>query len=129
MVVPVCGGILVGRPIAGSLARSVFLCTCPACGVGRLYKSYLKPSDSCTHCGLKIADYDAADGPAYTVMFLVGIIVTIAAVYVEFHYTVPLGFHLMVWPLCILVLSLALLPSVKALFMVWLYRLKLDQNA
>lgn len=108
---------------------SIFKLRCPACGVGKLYHRYLKINPVCTHCALPLAKYDAADGPAYVVMFLVGLLVTLAAVYTEFHYEVPLWLHLVAWPPLILLMCLALLPSGKAFFMVMLYRLKVDDNA
>ena len=45
---------------------------CPRCGVGRLFRGYLKVQDRCANCDLEFALYPADDGPAYLTIALVG---------------------------------------------------------
>lgn len=44
---------------------------CPACGKGRMFRSYLKVDDHCPHCGEALHHQRADDGPAYLTILLV----------------------------------------------------------
>jgi len=45
---------------------------CAACGKGRLFRRYLKVNPNCEHCGHRLAQYPADDGPAYLTIVLMG---------------------------------------------------------
>lgn len=45
---------------------------CPNCGTGPLYKSYLKPRDTCVVCGEELHHHRADDGPAYLTILVAG---------------------------------------------------------
>ncbi len=45
---------------------------CPHCGEGKLFRSYLKVTPTCTACGHDLAKYPADDGPAYFTILIVG---------------------------------------------------------
>lgn len=49
---------------------------CPKCGKGGLFKSYLKPKDACSACGLDLSQIRADDGPPWLTILLTGHIVT-----------------------------------------------------
>src|SRR5688572_22002500 len=57
-----------------ALARGA-LCTCPACGEGKLFRKFLKVADTCPACGEALHHHRADDMPAYIVMSIVGHIV------------------------------------------------------
>jgi len=57
---------------AWQAARRGFACRCPACGEGRLYKSYLKVADRCDVCGTELHHHRADDAPPYFTIFIVG---------------------------------------------------------
>ena len=44
---------------------------CPNCGEGKLFKSYVKPVDTCATCGEDFTHQRADDGPAYIVILIV----------------------------------------------------------
>ena len=88
---------------------------CPRCGEGRLFQGFLKLQDHCDSCGLELARYNAADGPAFFAMSFVGIFVGFAALFVEVAYAPPVWVHLLIWLPTIAVLSLLLLRPLKGL--------------
>ncbi|MBB3034769.1 DUF983 domain-containing protein [Alteriqipengyuania lutimaris] len=45
---------------------------CPRCGEGRLFRTWLKPADTCAHCGQDWSVQQADDFPAYIGIFVVG---------------------------------------------------------
>ena len=108
-------GRQLSRPVS-SLAAA-FGRRCPACGQGKLYGSYLKVADRCTVCGLDLERQDSGDGPAVIVIMLVGFIVVGLALLVEVHFTPPYWLHLALWLPLTLLLSLSMLPVLKA----WLF--------
>ena len=55
------------QPILRGLQRR-----CPACGKGRLFSGYLKLNDTCPACGTAHSHENAADGPAWLTVLLLG---------------------------------------------------------
>ena len=47
-------------------------CFCPACGRGRLYRTYLKPYERCEICGAPIGAVRADDGPTWLTVLALG---------------------------------------------------------
>jgi uncharacterized protein (DUF983 family) len=88
---------------------------CPRCGRGRLFKGYLSLAPRCEACGLDYGFIDTADGPAFFVMSIVGIVVVALALWVEFAYEPPIWLHLVLWFGLTGILSLALVRPLKAL--------------
>ncbi len=43
---------------------------CPQCGMGKLYKSYLKQVDACSACGEELGSIRADDGPAWVTILI-----------------------------------------------------------
>jgi len=86
---------------------------CPACGEGRLFRSYLKVNDHCPHCGEELHHHRADDLPAYFAILIVGHIVVSLATAVERHYEPALWVHVALWLPLTLALTLALLPPIK----------------
>jgi len=62
------------RPFLGSVLRGL-RSRCPACGEGRLFRSFLKPVDHCEACGEDMYHHRADDMPPYLAIFIVGHIV------------------------------------------------------
>ncbi|WP_337270837.1 DUF983 domain-containing protein [Oryzifoliimicrobium ureilyticus] len=62
------------RPLWQSIRRGLF-CRCPSCGEGRLFKAFLKPVDSCAHCGEAMHHQRADDLPPYLVILVLGHVV------------------------------------------------------
>ena len=86
---------------------------CPACGEGRLFRSFLKVSESCPECGEELHHHRADDFPAYLVIVIVGHIVVPLVLTVETHLAPAYWIHLALWLPLTLGLSLSLLQPVK----------------
>jgi uncharacterized protein (DUF983 family) len=93
--------------------RRGFRGRCPACGEGRLFRSFLKVDESCPACGEELHHHRADDFPAYLVIVIVGHIVVPLVLAVETHVAPPYWIHLALWLPLTLGLSLALLQPIK----------------
>jgi uncharacterized protein (DUF983 family) len=100
------------RHIFASMLRGALL-KCPACGVGAMFRRYLKVADSCSHCDEELHYHRADDAPAYFTIVIVGHIVVSLVLAVEMAYRPPIWLHITLWLPLTLILTLALLPSVK----------------
>lgn len=90
-----------------------FTCSCPACGEGRLFSSYLKVTHACPSCGEELHHHQADDAPPYFTMFIVGHIVVPLVLVVEKLWKPDLSIHFMLWTAVTLSLTFALMPAVK----------------
>lgn len=95
---------------------------CPQCGEGKLFKSYLKQVDKCSVCGEAYGHIRADDGPAWLTILVVGHIIVSLVVEFERDSTWPMWVPMVLWPSLALILSLALLPLAKGLFITILWR-------
>jgi len=59
------------RPVARAMRRG-FGGKCPQCGKGRLFRAFLKTSDTCDVCGEELHHHRADDAPPYVTIVLVG---------------------------------------------------------
>ena len=89
---------------------------CPRCGKGRLFSSYLKVAPQCGCCGLDLTPQRADDGPAYVVILIVAHLIgfSLPAMF-DLMGDNPAIIALVLGVLCV-VLSLAMLPPVKGMF-------------
>jgi uncharacterized protein (DUF983 family) len=94
---------------------------CPRCGQGRLFNGFLSLNPRCESCGLDLGFADSADGPAFFIMSIVGILVVGLALVVEFTYEPPIWLHLVTWSALAVVLSLALARPTKGLLIALQY--------
>jgi uncharacterized protein (DUF983 family) len=101
--------------VAGLLGR------CPRCGKGGLFQGFLALRPRCEHCGLDYSFVDAADGPAFFVVFISGVIVAGSALAVEILYAPPYWVHALLWGPLILVTTLLPLRPVKGLLIALQY--------
>lgn len=58
------------RPTKPAVLQGLKL-RCPNCAEGKLFKSYVKPVDTCATCGEDFTHQRADDGPAYIVILIV----------------------------------------------------------
>ena len=84
-----------------------FRLLCPHCGQARLFTRYLKPVETCPHCGADYSDICADDGPAWLTVLSLG------------PFLAPLAFGVAVsgWPAMITypVLAVAIIGAVLLL--------------
>ena len=93
--------------------RRGFLCRCPNCGEGKLFRGYLKPVEACAVCGEDLSHQRADDAPPYFTIVVVGHVVVpiMTAVFLATELSVMT--HLAIWLPLTLVMSLALLRPIK----------------
>ncbi|MGD9912827.1 MAG: DUF983 domain-containing protein [Rhizobiaceae bacterium] len=100
------------RSVMQAMTRG-FICRCPNCGKGPLFKGFLKVVDNCRECRETFHHHRADDLPAYLVIVIVGHIVIGAFMSFEASSTLALWQHLAIWIPLTIVSSLALLRPVK----------------
>jgi len=97
---------------------------CPRCGKGKLFEGFLTLRPRCEVCGLDFSFADAADGPAFFVMFFSGFVVAGSALAVEGLYSPPFWVHAVLWIPLILITTLVPLRPVKGLLIALQYHHK-----
>ncbi|WP_139109987.1 MULTISPECIES: DUF983 domain-containing protein [unclassified Ensifer] len=100
------------RPVGRSMRRG-FLGTCPACGSGKLFRSYVKSVDACAACGERMDHQRADDFPPYIVVTIVGHLVLGGYMMTDMILPLTTWQHLAVWTPITLVSSLGLLQPIK----------------
>jgi uncharacterized protein (DUF983 family) len=109
-----------------------FMCRCPRCGEGKLFKAFLKVGDSCTTCGLDYTPHRADDLPAYLVIIIVGHIVVPVVLWIETNYSPAVWLQLSIYLPFTLISSLLLLQPVKGAVVGFQWALRMhgfDENA
>jgi uncharacterized protein (DUF983 family) len=106
------------RPLAQAMMRGL-RCRCPNCGIGRLFRAYLKVVDRCPNCGEELFHQRADDAPPYFVILITGHIVVPLALLIETEFAPPYWVHALLWGPLTLVLALALLQPVKGAIVGW----------
>jgi uncharacterized protein (DUF983 family) len=100
------------RPVFASMLRGALL-KCPACGVGAMFRRYLKVADACPQCAEELHHHRADDAPAYFTIVIVGHVVVSLVLALEMAYRPALWLHAALWLPLTVILTLVLLPSVK----------------
>lgn len=101
---------------------------CPSCGQGHLFRGFLALRPRCEKCDLDFSFADAADGPAFFVMFFAGLIVAGSALAVEVLYAPPYWVHALLWGPLILITTLLPLRPVKGLLIALQYHHKAAES-
>ena len=112
-----------GVSMGETLLRGLRGC-CVRCGHGKLFSGFLTVAPRCDHCGLDYSFADAADGPAFFVMFISGFIVVGSALAVEVLYQPPYWLHAVLWLPLILITTLLPLRPAKGLMIALQYHHK-----
>lgn len=102
--------------LAGLLGR------CPACGRGKLFKTFIDVPPACDVCGLDYAFTDSGDGPAVFVMLIAGFATLGFVLWFEFTFEPPVWVHLVVSLPVVLIVCLGLLRLLKGLFIALQFR-------
>jgi len=96
-------------------ARRALANRCPACGKGRLMRAYLKQVENCAACGESLGQIRADDAAPWATIILVGHIFLPFAFMVNVDW-MPVWAAMILWSTCFALLSLAILPRAKMLF-------------
>jgi len=90
---------------------------CPRCGVGKLFKSYLKPVETCSNCEKQWSHVRADLAPAWAAMTIAAHLVVL--IWHFFFWNTDMSTWMLIALLCSLATAIALiaLPPMKGLFM------------
>ena len=109
-----------------------FMCRCPRCGQGKLFRAFLKVDDHCTTCNLDYTPHRADDLPAYLVIIIVGHIVVPVVLWVETNYSPAIWLQMAIYLPFTFISSLLLLQPVKGAVVGFQWALRMhgfDENA
>ena len=101
---------------------------CPRCGEGHMFKGFLAFRPSCEVCGQDFTTFDSADGPAFFVMSIVGVLVVGLALWLELTYEPPIWVHALVAVSLSIGLSLVLVRPMKGMLAALQFRNKAEQG-
>jgi uncharacterized protein (DUF983 family) len=114
----------IARPPFWPILKRGMACTCPACGQGKLFTSYLKQVDACPACQEPLGHIRADDGPAWLTIIVVGHLLAPFFPLLKYAADWPLWVWAALLPTVVLGLTLALLPIAKGVFIAILWRTK-----
>ena len=83
-----------GQP---GLLPAAFFGACPSCGAHTMFDGPVQFAPKCRACGLDYSQYNVGDGPAAFLTLIIGTIVVILALVVEFNFAPPLWVHALLW--------------------------------
>ncbi|MBB3539375.1 MULTISPECIES: DUF983 domain-containing protein [unclassified Rhizobium] len=100
----------VERPLGRSIKRGM-LNTCPNCGSGKLFKSFLKPVDNCAACGEAMYHHRADDLPPYLAIVIIGHLIIGGYMATDLVWPMPLWLTFTIWaPITVLAALLVIQP-------------------
>lgn len=102
-------------------ARRALLGRCPCCGEGKLFRAYLKQVENCSVCGESFGQIRADDAAPWLTIILVGHLFIPVVLAVVAMSTIPAWASAVLWSCVLMLLSLAILPRAKALFIAILW--------
>jgi uncharacterized protein (DUF983 family) len=100
------------RPLGRSIWRGM-KCKCPNCGDGQLFRSFIKPVESCEICNEDFRPQRADDLPAYLVIMIIGHVMVAGYLGAELMFTLSSWAHLAIWVPVSVFGALGLLQPVK----------------
>ncbi len=100
------------RPIGRAIRHGARL-KCPNCGIGPLYRGYLKSVEYCASCTEELYHHRADDAPPYFTILIVGHIIMPGILLVEKALKPDLWIHAAIWIPLTIILSLSILPVTK----------------
>jgi uncharacterized protein (DUF983 family) len=92
---------------------------CPNCGLGNMFRAFLKVADACPACGEALHHHRADDAPAYFVILIVGHVVIPLVLVVEVAFSPPYWLHAVLWLPLTIGLAIGLLPPIKGAIVGW----------
>ncbi len=100
------------RSLWQALGRG-FRMKCPNCGIGPLFRKYLKVAPACSNCGEALHHHRADDAPPYFTILVVGHAIVPMVLAVEMAYRPALWIHAALWFPMTLFLAMSVLPLIK----------------
>jgi len=100
----------------GLAMRRGLMGLCPSCGKTKLFASYLKQVESCSHCDAHFGRIRADDAAPWGTIIVVGHIFMPLMFMISLEAYMPFWAGVTVWAALFTALSLVLLPRSKGLF-------------
>lgn len=110
------------RRLAQPALRGAIFGLCPRCGAHTLFRRIASFRDRCTACGLDYRDFDVGDAAAPFLIFIVGAVVVVGAIWLELSRSPPWWLHVVLWIPLTIGLTLALLRVAKGLLLALEYK-------
>lgn len=106
------------------LFKQSMRCGCPKCGASSIFphKFTLDVIDQCPQCGLKIADHDSGDGPAFFAGAALCFIMTPLALWLAAIIDIPLWGHAIIWSVACIMFCVLTMQPLKAYFIALNYK-------
>jgi uncharacterized protein (DUF983 family) len=110
-----------GQP---GLGQAALFGLCPRCGGKTLFDGLTRFAPRCRVCGLDLASFNVGDGPAAFLTMVIGAVVVVLAMVVEFRFSPPWWVHIVLWLPLIVGATVGGLRVTKAALLVAEYRRK-----
>ncbi len=91
---------------------------CPKCGARTMFDGVIQFAPRCTACGLDYSRYNVGDGPAAFLTLIIGALIVIMALIVEFQFEPPLWVHALLWVPVTAGLTIISLRAAKAALLI-----------
>jgi uncharacterized protein (DUF983 family) len=91
--------------------------TCPRCGRGKFFRSYLAVAKSCSSCGLDFSFADAGDGAAWFVMLFASVFGVGSILGIEVAYAPVWWVHVLIAIPVLIIIPTLLLRPVKGVLL------------
>lgn len=101
---------------------------CPRCGQGHLFSGFLTVAPRCETCGLDYSFADSADGPAFFIMTIAGLLVVGFALWLELSFEPPFWVHLVTTLPVAFLLCVAPLRPIKGVMIALQYANKAEEG-
>ncbi len=110
------------RALAQPALRGALLGLCPRCGAHSLFYHVASFRKCCPKCSLDYTSFDVGDAAAPFLIFLVGAVVVVGAIWLELSRSPPWWVHVIVWVPLTIGLTLALLRVAKGILLALEYK-------
>lgn len=110
------------RATAPETAQAALRGLCPRCGAPTLFAGMLRFAPKCRACGLDFSGFNVGDGPAALITLVLGAVIVILALVVEFGLHPPLWVHALLWLPLTIASVIAALRVTKAALLVLEHR-------
>ena len=105
-----------------SAYKTAILGLCPRCGARGMFRGPASFAERCGTCGLDYQSFDVGDAAAPFLIFLVGTVVIVLAIWLELSRSPPWWVHALLWVPLTFGLTLALLRFAKGLLLTYEFR-------
>lgn len=90
-----------------------------------MFKSFLKVNPACETCGQRLDCHKADDMPPYVTVFIVGHIIVALNLYFEQSADWPMMWHMILWPVLTIIMTLAIMQPVKGALIAYQWALRM----